>query len=212
MSSGQPSFPSQIPSMMSKQHPYHNGMNSVISPTTTFPTYPDPNKMFDEYSLFGASNGRSQPSHCQSESQELGPLPLNGYSHVGPESRFGSSPTAQSDGNNELSDDEDDGDENIEQDGANQDPSQIKLKWRSYQEAREYRSTINKRFSQDPSIPQTDEERQNIVKGFIAAMKYTEDDSEDQNSTRPFRASKYKDDVLEMCAWNLLVCLGLCDF
>ncbi|KAI5303524.1 hypothetical protein KEM56_007464, partial [Ascosphaera pollenicola] len=206
ITSEQPSHPPQMPSMMSKQPPYHNAMNSIFSPSTPFSaSYPEPGVMFNDYSLYGATNARSSSNPCQSETRELGPLSMNGYSHMGPGDRCTSSPNAQSDGNNELSDDDDfDEEEANDQDETEQDPSQIKLKWRSYQEAREYRTTINKRFNPDPSIPQTDEDRQNIVRGFISAMKYTEEDSEDQNSTRPFKASKYKDDVLEMCAWNLL--------
>ncbi|KAI5287321.1 hypothetical protein KEM54_006077 [Ascosphaera aggregata] len=205
-----PPYPSHSHPMVGKRPPYHNGMNSILyhqnTASTSFPaSYPEPGVMYNDYPPYGIPHGQPPSQPCQAEISELGPLSMNGFSHVGPEGRYAPSPTAQSEGNNELFDDDDpDDDDLINEDVAEGDPSQIRLKWKSYQEARAYRTAINSRFNPDPSIPQTDEDRQNIVKGFIVAMKHVDNDNEEQNTTRPFKASKYNDEVLEMCAWNLL--------
>ncbi|KAI5306183.1 hypothetical protein KEM55_008689, partial [Ascosphaera atra] len=198
-----------------KQATFLNGMNPALmyqnSPIVACPeSMPDTSPGYYNFnvSMMPSQNSPSQP--FPSEIRELGALPMSGYSHIGPEPPSASSPGVVSDRFNEFSEDEETYDPSFvspntpNQQQQPRSAEEVKLRWSSYQEARGYRTQINRRFNTDVTVPQSDLERQNIVKELIFAMKHVDDDSEEQSSTRPFKISKYKDDVIEMCAWNLL--------
>ncbi|KAI5294528.1 hypothetical protein KEM52_003785, partial [Ascosphaera acerosa] len=200
--------------MHGKGQAYHSGMSSLFYPSNTgqvpdMKMHPEATTMFSDFSFCSLPRGPTTPLGCFSEVNALGPLSMNGYTHAQvEEAAYPVSPPTRPQGDGGEAAAAAAQDALLEQDpqGRPEDRggSQIKLKWKSYQEARDHRTTINSRFKPDPTIPSSDEARQAIVRGFIRAMKHAGDGSEEQQSTRPFRASKYDDEVLEMCAWNLL--------
>lgn len=58
----------------------------------------------------------------------------------------------------------------------------------------------------DISLPQTQEDRKNIVRALLAAMASVDSAQDNDGMIKPFLERKYSKDRMEAACWNVLVC------